>query len=545
MQKRGDDAQASPTAEPPAEGVGQARAPSVPVRRRGLPRWLVGVALLALGAGAVVLSTAFGAVPEPRLLGANLPVNSGAGDPRDLSGHNSPTLVRNPVDGSNLAVADRIDDPNFSCALHVSLDGGASWRQEPIPAPGGARAKCYSPDVAFGADGTLYMYFVTLEGLGNVPNAGWIVRSSDRGRTLSDPVKVLGPLAFQGRLAADPLVPGRISLTWLQASDVGLFRFPETGNPIRFARSEDGGRTWRPPVRVSDPAHPRVVAPSLEQGPGGELYVLYLDVGGDSLDYAGAHGGQGGPPYGGLWALRLSRSLDGGATWEESAIDDGVVPTERFIAFLPPFPSLAVDPGSGRLYAGFQDGRLGDPDVRVWSSEDRGATWRGPARVNDTPPRDRTSQYLPKLAVGAEGRLDVVYYDRRADRRNVMNEVSLQSSFDGGESFGPRLRLSDRPFSSRIGFGKERNLADLGSRHGLLSTDSRALAVWTDTRAGTEASNKQDLSRALVGFTEPPRLAAPLEYGLRYGGIAVGLLGLALLASWALAERRQGRERDG
>jgi len=74
--------------------------------------------------------------------------------------------------------------------------------------------------------------------------------------------------------------------------------------------------------------------------------------------------------------------------------------------------------------------------------------------VNDTEERDRTSQYMPKLSVAPNGRLDVLYYDRRADRRrNVMNEVSMQSSFDAGDSFGPRLRLSSRGFDSRIGFG--------------------------------------------------------------------------------------------
>ena len=32
-------------------------------------------------------------------------------------------------------------------------------------------------------------------------------------------------------------------------------------------------------------------------------------------------------------------------------------------------------------------------------------------------------------------------------------------------------------------------------------TDSRALAVWGDTRAGTRASSKQDLGRAVVAFS--------------------------------------------
>jgi hypothetical protein len=232
---------------------------------------------------------------------------------------------------------------------------------------------------------------------------------------------------------------------------------------------------------VSGAARGRVVAASLARGPGRGLYVLYLDLGGDRLDYEGGHDGRGGPPYPGPWRLVLSRSLDGGATWEENVVDE-VVPTERFLAFLPPFPSLAIDRRRDVLYAAFHDGRLGDADVRVWSSADRGATWSGPRRVNDTPVRDRSAQYLPRLALAENGRLDVLYYDRRSDPRNVMNDVSLQSSFDGGRTFTDSLRLTDRPFSSRIGFGSERGMPDLGSRLGLVSGDTRALAVWTDTR---------------------------------------------------------------
>lgn len=60
---------------------------------------------------------------------------------------------------------------------------------------------------------------------------------------------------------------------------------------------------------------------------------------------------------------------------------------------------------------------------------------------------------------------------------------------------------------ARIGFGAKHGLADLGGRLALVSDDRRALAVWTDTRAGTQASNKQDLARAVVGFSDPARLS--------------------------------------
>lgn len=215
-------------------------------------------------------------------------------------------------------------------------------------------------------------------------------------------------------------------------------------------------------------------------------------------------------------------------------MERGLTAIERFLVFLPPSPAVAVDRNSGRVYAGFHEQRMGAADVLVWSLSRDGARWQGPTRVNDNPAGDKTSQYLPKLAVAPDGRLDVVYYDRRADRKNVLNEVSLQSSFDEGQSFTERVRLSSRRFDSRVGFGFDRNLPDLGSRLALLSGESRALAVWSDTRNGTAVTNKQDIFRAEVAF--PARLSESVERGLLYGGITLGILGLALLAS---ASRRR------
>lgn len=202
------------------------------------------------------------------------------------------------------------------------------------------------------------------------------------GTTLSAPKRVAGPLAFQVRLTTDATRPRRVYLTWVRASEVGLIRFAGPDNPIEVTRSDDGGRTWRSPVRVSALGRERV--------------------------------------------LVLGRSADGGATWRESLVDDRVVPTRRFIAFLPPFPSLAVDHRDGRIFVAFEDGRLSPSDVHLWSLARGQRRWSGPTRVNDTAERDGTSQYLPKIAVARDGRMDVAYYDRRRDAGNHLNEVSLQ-----------------------------------------------------------------------------------------------------------------------
>ena len=526
----GDGAPEVAAAEP---GSSEAASPGGQHRPRGsLLSLLVGASLILVAIGLVLLSGVPDRPPTLALTGRDAPISAGAMNLGDISAFNSPTLVHNPVQPANLAVASRIDTPFFSCALNVSLDGGRHWTQTPVPAPKGEEAKCYAPDLAFSADGTLYLAFVTLKGRGNVPHAEWISSSRDGGRTLSPPVRVLGPLAFQVRLAADPARPRRLYMTWLQGSSVGTLRFTSPGNPIEAARSDDGGATWSRPVRVSSTARPRVVAPSPVVGPKGELYVLYLDLGADDLDYFGEHGGRGGPPYSGRFTLVLARSLNGGSTWGESVVDDHVVPTQRFIVFLPAFPSVAVD-RSGRIYAAIQDGRLGDPDVSLWSLAPGATRWQGPKRVNDTMPRDGTAQYLPKTSVAPNGRLDVLYYDRRADPSNVMNEVSLQSSFDHGRTFTPHVTLSSRAFDSRIGFGAKEGLPDLGSRLGLTSSNHSALGVWTDTREGTPATQKQDLAEAVASVMTHPRLSRAAKDALRDGGILLGLLGLALIGSWA------------
>jgi len=491
---------------------------------------VAGVALVLLGAGSVGASRSIDRVPRAEAPDGDAPINEGARDTGDISANNSPTIARNPRRPENLAVVNRIDTPRFSCALHVSFDGGSRWSRVPIETPEGEERKCYAPDVTFTSDGRLHMSYVTLRGPGNVPSAAWLLTSRDGGRTLSEPRKVIGPLAFQVRLTADPNDPRRLYLSWVQASGVGLYKFEQPGNPILLARSVDGGSTWERPVRVNDASRLRAVAPSVAVGPEGEVYVLYLDLGDDRLDYEGAHQGLGGRPYAGPFKLLLGRSLDHGATWAESVVDDSIVPIERFIVFLTPFPSVAVDPQTGRVYAGFHDRRFGKPDVLVWSRA-TGADWEGPTRVNDTPERDASSQYLPKLAVAPSGRLDVVYYDRRSDPRDVKNEVSLQSSFDHAKSFSQSIPLSNELFDSRIGYGSERELPDLGSRLGLVADDSSAYAVWTDTRAGSVDSNKQDLALARVAFSEPAGLRKAARYALGYGGAAIAVVGLLVLGS--------------
>ena len=531
----------SPSPSRPSGGGRSGRGPQPAPKRSTNSRLrailAVGVLTLALGAGLFAIGSVAEGTPHPEV-GPNLPVNTGAASALDIRAHNSPTVVQSPVEPAVLAVVNRVDTPRFSCALHLSADGAASWAEGRLPFPAGQEdpPRCFAPDAVFDTDGNLHVSFVTLIGTGNTPHALWATSSADGGRTFSPPVQVAGPLTFQARLAADPAVRDRLYLSWLQAAGTGNLLFPATGYPVMVSRSDDGGRSWQTPVRVSPPGRARVVAPSLAVG-SEALFVSYLDLGDDALDYHGAHEGHGGDPYPGTWSLVLARSTDQGATWQEAVVDDAVVPTERFIVFLPPVPSLAVDRSNGHVYLGFQDGRRGDPDVWVWASPDGGVTFRSPVQVNDSRLGDGTSQYRPEVAVAPDGRLDVLYYDRREDSADIFNGTSLQSSSDGGRSFGPRVRVAEKPFDSRIGFGSLRGMADLGSRLALLSADDRALAVWTDTRSGTDVTNKQDIAQAIVTFPESSSTRALL----RTSGLILTVLALFILVGGSVAARRGSR----
>ena len=97
-----------------------------------------------------------------------------------------------------------------------------AWAAAAAALPAARGAPRNAPDAVFDSDGTLYVSYVTLKGRANSPDAVWLTRSSDGGKTLTDPVETpLPPRSFQLRLTADPAKPRRIYLTWLEASELG------------------------------------------------------------------------------------------------------------------------------------------------------------------------------------------------------------------------------------------------------------------------------------------------------------------------------------
>lgn len=473
-----------------------------------------GVAAAVLGAALLV----FGLRATPAALHAGSPGFVNADRP-GLNAHNSPAVA---ASGSTIALADRIDTPRFSCSVSLSTTAGVTWKPLSLPLPADA-PNCHQPDVAFDPDGHLVVLYTATGGRFNQPVGVWLQRFD--GEAPAGPaVRVAPAEAFHARLALDGT---RIWVTWVQADGAGdkPLGFAPGPNFVLLARSDDGGRTFGPPVRVSEPSR-RAVQPT-PVVVGDRLVVGALDLADDTLDYEATHGGQGGPPPDGPWRVVAWSSTDGGATFGPAvAVADNLVIPQRIIVNLAPAPSFAADPAHrGRVYASWDAGRGDGRDVFLARSDDGGATWSAPVAVA---PRPR-GQFLPAVGVAPDGRVDVVFYDRSADPADVMAQVTLASSTDGGRTFRT-AKVSDAPFDTRIGFGSLQGIPLLGSQLAVLSQPGRTVGFWSDTGRGSVDTNVQDLATAAVdvaagGGRRPlPVVVGALLLGLGGGLVVLGRL---------------------
>lgn len=432
-----------------------------------------------------------------------------------IEAHNSPTVARNPLLADNVVVSNRVDRPGFSAVISSSFDNGRSWAAVTPPLPDGLD-RPFAPDVAFGPDGSLFALYANLTGPGNVPESLWMARSLDGGRNFGEPVRVTGEFAFQGRLAIDAMT-GRVYVTYLQADQLGLLRFDGEPPRVMLRFSDDGGRSFSDPLPVSDNGRRTVGAAVPVVSDHGDLAVVFVDFNNDVRDFEN----QPGPPWTEPFHLVVRLIEPPGDLGPEVTIDDRLRATRRFLPFLPDFPSATFD-AEGTLHVAWADGREGDLDVFHSSSPDGGLTWGVTTRVNDNPAGDGTSQYLPAVDVTAEGRVDILFYDRRVDPADVWMGVTLASSRDPGDGFANHA-LSTVPFDSRVGSSASTDLeVDFGARIGIESSGGQVFAVWTDTRLGDQGSGRQDVVGRVVEM-------AGVDPWVWFSGSAAALLaGLAL-----------------
>ena len=186
-----------------------------------------------------------------------------------------------------------------------------------------------------------------------------------------------------------------------------IFSGGSHGGDIVFARSEDGGETFSEPLNLSDSM--------AGDGKGRITRDLWHN---GSLDLAIAAGGTVHTAWteyeGALW---FRRSTDGGKTFAKPVKLHGAAPARG--------PALAV--AGDTVHLAFTDG-----DIHVATSTNGGRTFGAPTAVT----RSKGYTDAPKLAVGADGTLHLVYAE---DAR-----VMYASSKDGARTFEPARPISRR-----------------------------------------------------------------------------------------------------
>jgi hypothetical protein len=232
----------------------------------------------------------------------------------------------------------------------------------------------------------------------------------------------LGPVEAHGE-SPPKLVysrDGALNALYVVPKVVSWKRYPLAA--LRFTRSADGGKTWSVPVSVTDePAFARRHNfHGLHAAADGSLYVSWLD------DREGAAA-----PY-------LTRSSDGGATWE---------PNRRVSTgdACPCCRTAMATASDGTLFVAWRAIFPGNVrDIVVSRSGDHGVTWTEPVRAHvDDWVYPGCPHAGPSLVVDAANRLHIAWWTGKEGAAGVFYARSV----DGGRTFGRPVALGVAKYS--------------------------------------------------------------------------------------------------
>ena len=393
--------------------------------------------------------------------------------------------------------------------------------------------------IAFGRGDTVYTTFssATVDSQGEPQAKSTLVaRSTDGGRTFATAQVALrggataaaGPDYTLPKLVVRPGTRRRADRVFVVASSL-------EDNPSAAADAEDsvlatsanGGRTWSPPRRVN-PLGVNSIEPSQPVlGRGNTLYLAWRTR---DRDAAGRFVPEG--------RIVVSRSTSRGLTWRHSTAA-GVRGYTYPGAPAPPFatvqtftgsayPQLAADRESGELYLVYGNGgrptRGGEavaadhfihPDIDVWFQRADGAAtgWSAPLRLNKRPriAFEITQTRHPNLSVAPDGRVDIVWQDRRhwydgcvhthlpcAEGR--LGDTYYRYSRNGGATFSPERRITDRSMNNDVGFDYRYGAYWAYGPQSVPVGRNMLLVAWMDSRDGNPETDTMGIYLANVNL---------------------------------------------
>ena len=377
-----------------------------------------------------------------------------------------PFMAVNPVNPKNI-VAVWIQGLLQNIIAAVSLDGGRTWQQVPVPfttCSGGPYLGAGDERICFAPNGDLYA--IAVVGM-DLPSRGVAVcKSTDGGLHWSGPITLDGPKGFVpddiAEVVPDPADARRLYAIWA-GSDNGH------RGPAVFTRTTDAGKTWEPARAIVQPTPQDYVQFSqLLVAPDGTLVDVYELV---DVKNSG-HGIQQ------TASLQVSQSLDHGLTWSAPSPGPVMTPVLRAdgdVLVTDPdtgalvngsiSQSVAMDSRNGTIYAVWADGRFSNyqyNDAAFSMSSDGGLSWSAPIRVNQTPlniPAANRQTFVPCIAVAADGTIGVSYYDLRFNDSNpglptdywlVRCQPSGDRPATNPVNWANEVRLTDRSFDLEL-----------------------------------------------------------------------------------------------
>ncbi|MBI4534934.1 MAG: exo-alpha-sialidase, partial [Ignavibacteriae bacterium] len=326
------------------------------------------------------------------------------------------------------------------------------------------------PVTAYDSLGNLY--YETMYG---GPVGCRVIRSTDNGATWTAAVTAISGVD-KNWIAADQTMGPFANYVYTTMTRSG------GGN---FARSTDLGATWT-----------NTFAPTTQVLPG-MMVAVGPNVFGDSdisggCVYVVTHSGTNAA---GIYTFYLS--TDGGLTFNQKSTNQfsnliGTQLSGRSTVQgmrCRPYPMIAADNsfGSyrGRLYLVYASNNpAGDgnkSDIFLRYSTDQGTTWSAAAVVNDDPSSQNNFQFHPAIWCDKEtGRLYIKFYDTRRVPTSDSMDVYATYTDDGGVTFAPNQRLTNRTF--KINISGAAGPTYRGDYDAITSNRYAALAVWTDFR---------------------------------------------------------------
>ncbi|TMK69636.1 MAG: exo-alpha-sialidase [Actinobacteria bacterium] len=321
------------------------------------------------------------------------------------------SIAVNPTNPQNIVMVSNVDFPAAGLFEGVSFDGGKTWTTKLIGDNDNLGDACCDPSLSFDRYGNLFLAY-----LFNVENTLPIALSTDGGLSFNVIANISG-IAKRNEPSG--------------SNDKGLFRFVD--QPTITAGE---GEVWV----VVNVGGPMGAFGAKVDGPGqvGPFSTTEVVPGTNNCTYGDVSIGPGGKV---MQVCTLTESGQGGGKLFVSVDPDGLGPAgfgKRVFVddthiggfdFIPPQPDRSVDaepglawdrtggPHNGRVYIVYtleQNNEKNNTDILVRYSDDNGATWSAPVRVNDD--ATQNSQFLPKISLDpTTGRIAVVWYDARND----------------------------------------------------------------------------------------------------------------------------------